>query len=230
MALGDPVIYVTGDFNGRDAGPSLELAAGLKLIETPPTRGLSSLDLVYTTTPTTITNNLRTRSTEENSSEGELVTLAPVDLLGDHMPASMDKAYQQYCRNQFLLGELCCSTDLFEFPVAKVIGEMKGCDMIIRTEYVADSPYYNPLFFTEFDFAAFTQNGSVEHLRDIYLAGVTTTRGKQFLAALSIAGGFLFGAAVDKVLGYFGYSHSTVDEVKHINANQKHLMQLEEHV
>ena len=181
------------------------------------------------TTPTTITNNLRTRSTQEITGKSELVTLAPVDMLGDHMPAFMDEAYQWYCRSQSMPGEVCCSTDLFEFPVAKEIGEIKGCDMLILPEYVTDSPYYNPLFFTELDFVAFSQNGSVEHLRDIYMAGGAAW-GKRFLAALSIAGGFLFGAAVDKVLGFFGYSHSTVEGVKHINAKQNHLMQLEKHV
>ena len=47
-ALGDPIIYVAGDFNHRDAGPCLDLAGGLKLIRTPPTGGDSTLDLVYT--------------------------------------------------------------------------------------------------------------------------------------------------------------------------------------
>ena len=181
------------------------------------------------TTPTPITSNVITRSTQEIHGQSELVTLAPVDDLGDHMPAFMDEPYQKYCRSQSMPGEVCCSTDLFKFPVAKMIVEIKGCDMLILPEYVADSPYYNPLFFTELDFVAFSQNGSMEHLRDIYLAG-GAARGKQFLAALSIAGGFLFGVAVDKVLGFFGYSHSTVEEVKHINANQNHLMQLEKHV
>ena len=42
------VIYVAGDFNHRDIGPSLDIAAGLKLITTPPTRGRNNLDLIYT--------------------------------------------------------------------------------------------------------------------------------------------------------------------------------------
>ena len=47
-ALVDPVIYVARDFNHRDVGPSLDLADNLKLIVTPPTRGLNNLDLIYT--------------------------------------------------------------------------------------------------------------------------------------------------------------------------------------
>ena len=48
VALGDPVMYVAGDFNHRDVGPSLKLAADLRLIVTAPTRGLNNLDLIYT--------------------------------------------------------------------------------------------------------------------------------------------------------------------------------------
>ena len=35
IALGDPIIYVMGDFNHRDVGPCLDLAGGLKLVQTP---------------------------------------------------------------------------------------------------------------------------------------------------------------------------------------------------
>ena len=48
LALGNPIIYVAGDFNHRDVGPSLSLAADLKLVDTAPTRGLNTLDLIYT--------------------------------------------------------------------------------------------------------------------------------------------------------------------------------------
>ena len=47
VALGDPVIYVAGDFNHRDVGPSLLLAANLTLVPTGPTRGGNTLDLIY---------------------------------------------------------------------------------------------------------------------------------------------------------------------------------------
>ena len=50
LALGDPIIFVAGDFNRRDVGPSLGLASDdLRLIDTAPTRGNSTLDLVYAT-------------------------------------------------------------------------------------------------------------------------------------------------------------------------------------
>lgn len=44
----DPVIYVAGDFNKRDLGPDLELAANLTLMQSGPTRGDSTLDLICT--------------------------------------------------------------------------------------------------------------------------------------------------------------------------------------
>ena len=46
------------------------------------------------------------------------------------------------------------------------------------------------------------------------------------MTALAIAGGTIFGAALDSVLGWFGYSMHTTEDVKHINANQHHLEQM----
>lgn len=47
VALGNPVIFVTGDFNHRDVGPTLSLATNLCLTPTGPTRGANTLDLIY---------------------------------------------------------------------------------------------------------------------------------------------------------------------------------------
>ena len=47
VAMGNPIIYVTGDFNHRDASPALSLAANLEPFITLPTRGQNILDLVY---------------------------------------------------------------------------------------------------------------------------------------------------------------------------------------
>ena len=64
------------------------------------------------TTPTTITNNVQTRSTQETTGKSELVTLAPrsCGYVGRPMPAFKDEAYQRYCRSQSMPGEVCCST------------------------------------------------------------------------------------------------------------------------
>ena len=49
VSLGNPVIYVAGDFNHRDIMPALRTAdARFQLVGTGPTRGANTLDLVYT--------------------------------------------------------------------------------------------------------------------------------------------------------------------------------------
>ena len=60
-----------------------------------PKQSIKTVPWDPTTTPTTITNNVHTRSTEENAGEREL---------GDHMQAFMDKAYQRYCQSQSMSG------------------------------------------------------------------------------------------------------------------------------
>ena len=47
ISLGNPVIYVAGDFNHRDVGPTLSLAGDLKLVKSGPTRGSNTLDRIY---------------------------------------------------------------------------------------------------------------------------------------------------------------------------------------
>lgn len=54
-------------------------------------------------------------------------------------------------------------------------------------------------------------------------------RGKRHIG-LAIAGGSMFGFAVNSVLNFFGYSATTTEDVKHIKANQQHLAQVEQHV
>lgn len=46
---GDPINFVGGDFNKKDFGPAITMAADLKRLTTGPTRGDATLDLVYTT-------------------------------------------------------------------------------------------------------------------------------------------------------------------------------------
>lgn len=45
---GNPIIYVAGDFNHRDVGPTLRVVADLQLVHTAPTRGGNTLNLVHT--------------------------------------------------------------------------------------------------------------------------------------------------------------------------------------
>ena len=69
----DPIIFVGGDFNKRDFGPAMAVAADLRRLTTGPTRGNATLDLVYTT----IMDRIK-----------EVTTLPPLDngagVLSDH--------------------------------------------------------------------------------------------------------------------------------------------------
>ena len=40
---------------------------------------------------------------------------------------------------------------------------------------------------------------------------------------LALAGGSMFGFAVNSILGFFRYSTHTTENVEHINANQEHM-------
>ena len=51
VALGDPIMFVTGDFNGRDIAPAFDVDPDMTLIPTAPTRGANLLDLVFTNVP-----------------------------------------------------------------------------------------------------------------------------------------------------------------------------------
>ena len=42
-------------------------------------------------------------------------------------------------------------------------------------------------------------------------------------AGLAIAGGSMFGFAINLVLGWFEYSTHTTKHIEHINANQDHI-------
>lgn len=54
-------------------------------------------------------------------------------------------------------------------------------------------------------------------------------RGKRQIG-LALAGDSMFGFAVNSILGFFGYSTHTTEDVEHINANQDHIGEVEHHV
>ena len=56
IAYNNPIIIVAGDFNHRDLGPALNEVADVSLVQTPPTRGDSTIDLVYTNIASEITD------------------------------------------------------------------------------------------------------------------------------------------------------------------------------
>ena len=53
-AIKDPVVIVGGDFNHRDIVGAIGLAEPVTLVPTGPTRGNSTIDLVYTNAPAAV--------------------------------------------------------------------------------------------------------------------------------------------------------------------------------
>ena len=51
VALGNPILYVAGDINGHNIEPAFDVDPDITLLPTPPTRGTSTLDLVFANIP-----------------------------------------------------------------------------------------------------------------------------------------------------------------------------------
>ena len=65
----------------------------------------------------------------------------------------------------------------------------------------------------------FRQTGRINALREVYKSHDPLRRDERQLAAASVVTGMMFGAAMDKVLNWFGYSTTTNEDVHHINDN-----------
>ena len=123
----------------------------------------------------------------------------------------------------------CCPVDLFEHPEAESLEDM-GCEAFVIPEAMVVSPFYNPLFITEEERSQLEANGSVVRIRALYLeVEGLTKRGKRQIG-LALAGGSMFGFAVNSILGFFGYSTHTTEDVEHNKANQEHIGEVEHHV
>lgn len=68
--------------------------------------------------------------------------------------------------------------------------------------------------------------GNLSQILEVYKSMESLERQERFVTSMAIAGGTIFGAALDSVLGWFGYSLHTTEDVKHINGNQHHLEQM----
>ena len=159
-----------------------------------------------------------------------LVTLALVHHLGPATPFSdtpvvlpnlLTAEYNQFCDLQSMAHHrACCPKDLFEYPTAITLSDM---------ETMQGTKYYNPLFINPDERKVVQETGNIVKLRSLYSAISVGGREKRQIG-LAIAGGSMFGFAVNSVLNFFGYSTTTTEDVKHINANQQHLAQVEKHV
>ena len=145
------------------------------------------------------------------------------------LPDFLTPEYIEFCElQQFALPKSCCPVDLFQHMEAQTLGEI-GCQSMVIPETMMGSRYYNPLFLNEEERKRVVETGDITALRGIYLEAKGLARGKRQIG-LAIAGGSMFGFAVNSILNFFGYSTHTSAEVKHINANQQHLNQIEKHV
>ena len=57
ICYGDPIIVLAGDLNNKDVSGALDIDGDISLVPTQPTRGRSTLDLVYTNVPEHVTKS-----------------------------------------------------------------------------------------------------------------------------------------------------------------------------
>ena len=167
-----------------------------------------------------------------------LVTLAPVHHFGQATPFSdtpvvlptiLTAEYNQFCDLQSMAHHhACCPKDLYEYPSATTLSDM-DCEVMVIPETMPGTKYYNPLFINPDEKKVVQETGNIVKLRSLYSAISVEKREKRQIG-LAIAGGSMFGFAVNSVLNFFGYSTTTTEDMKHINANQQHLAQVEIHV
>ena len=106
------------------------------------------------------------------------------------------------------------------------IQDLSRCTLLVIPKTQVGLPYYNPLFMPKEALKPMYTTGNLSQILEVYKSMESLERQERFVTAMAIAGGTIFGAALDSVLGWFGYSLHTTEDVKHINANQHHLEQM----
>ena len=146
------------------------------------------------------------------------------------LPSFLNQKYQDFCELQAMAyNSACCPVDLFEHPEAESLDDL-GCEAFVIPESMVGSPYYIPLFIINEEKNQLETNGSVVRLRALYsvVEGLPIREKRQI--GLAVAGGSMFGFEVNSILGFFGYSTHTTEDVDYINANQDHIGEVEHHV
>ena len=145
------------------------------------------------------------------------------------LPRIVTAKYNSFCDLQAMAHHrACCSKDFFEYGSARKLSEM-DCDMMIIPKAMPGTKYFNPLFINDVENEEVKNTGTIVKLRNLYREITNEVSGKRQIG-FAIAGGSMFGFAINSVLNFFGYSATTTEDVKHINANQQHLAQVEQHV
>ena len=143
-----------------------------------------------------------------------------------YWPSYMDEEYVKYAAKLKIEGEVCTSTDLFSKPEAHTMADLNCSMMMMPESYYSDSQYYNPLFMQHQNMTEFKRTGRIDALREVYKSHDPLRRDGRQVAAASVVTGMMFGAAMDKVLNWFGYSTTTNEDVHHINDNTAHVKAL----
>ena len=124
-----------------------------------------------------------------------------------NLPSFLNREYQDLRELQAMAyNSACCPVDLFEQPEATSL-EYMGCEAFVIPEAMVGSPYYDPLFITEDERKQLESNGSVVRLRALYsvVEGLPVRERRQI--GLALAGGSMFGFAVNSILGFFWIQH-----------------------
>ena len=100
-----------------------------------------------------------------------------------------------------------------------MINDLPDCTLLVFADTGVGSPFYILLFMPkETLMPIYTTTGNLFKIVEVYQSKESLDREEQFVTTMSIAGGTIFGAALDSILGWFGYSMHTTKDVKHINA------------
>ena len=138
-------------------------------------------------------------------------------------PKRFTQAYVDWCRGAAVEGSSCCVEVLYKQPEVTNLSQLDNCDILLLPETQSAGPYFNPLFFPKETLRPMYATGEVGPIRDHYSSQI---REERFAVTMALAGGALFGAALNGVLHWFGLGSSSSDYVKSINANQEHIDQV----
>ena len=141
---------------------------------------------------------------------------------------------------KFKSPEVCTILDIFAAaPELGTLEELGGWDLLYLPKLNQDDPYYNPLFMTAQQRNAYRESGSLDIIRQAYMAHDNSEDGslqrkvertRKQLAIAAVAGGFVAKSTVDTVLDWFGYHKKGGELVKHVNANMDHVKVVARHV
>lgn len=120
-------------------------------------------------------------------------------------------------------GSSCCADVLFTKPDVINLSQLESCYVLLLPETQAARLYFNPLFFSKDTLCPMYSTGEISSIRDHYASQILEER---FAVTMALAGGALFGAALNVVLHWFGLGSSSLDYVKFTDANQQHIDQV----